>query len=112
MSSEQLFPQLFGGRESSEGVKLRWQGYNKLWEEQERRMNVSDISFSMAIADSRIYDQDILASVNDNMLREVSGFVSRGAPDRYLLSFDQSKRLGLTSSCIRAVLIGFQLLSF
>lgn len=46
-TSELLFPQLFGGRESLEGVKLRWQGYNKIWEEQEKRTNVGVFSCSL-----------------------------------------------------------------
>lgn len=37
---ELLFPQLFGGKESPEAAKRRWESYNELWEEQEKRTNV------------------------------------------------------------------------
>ncbi|KAF8456315.1 origin recognition complex subunit 3 N-terminus-domain-containing protein [Terfezia claveryi] len=62
---ELLFPQLFGGKESSVAAKRRWESYNELWEEQEKRTN------------------EILASVNEKMLEEVSEFVKRAIPESY-----------------------------
>ncbi|KAI5786389.1 origin recognition complex subunit 3 N-terminus-domain-containing protein [Peziza echinospora] len=59
------FPRLFDGNESLEAVELRWQSYNKLWEEQEGRTNA------------------ILTSVNEKMMSEVSNFVRNAAPERY-----------------------------
>lgn len=35
------FPRLFDGVESLGAVRARWEAYNRLWDEQERRTNVS-----------------------------------------------------------------------
>jgi len=43
---ELLFPQLFGGKESPEAAKRRWESYNELWEEQEKRTNVRNVWYS------------------------------------------------------------------
>ncbi|KAF8469549.1 origin recognition complex subunit 3 N-terminus-domain-containing protein [Kalaharituber pfeilii] len=60
-----LFPQLFDEKESLEAVKLRWDSYHRLWVEQEKRTN------------------NILASVNEKTLGEVSGFVRRATRELY-----------------------------
>jgi len=34
---------LFGGKENPEAAKRRWEIYNELWEEQEKRTNVCNV---------------------------------------------------------------------
>lgn len=60
-----LFPALLNGKESPEDVKLRWDTYNRLWDDQERRIN------------------GILDSFNQLTLENVSQFVKYAVPSKY-----------------------------